>query len=244
VRFLSQAASHAPTGRHITLDFYQVPQALAVALEDTASLHRKVSRLITQAGMTLLGHSCHVFEVQGITCAWLLSESHLSLHTWPEHGYAGVCGDGLGGSVDIPSMGLELNELGWCGGQLLSRSGVLLVRRPEGAQPATHKCCDTSLAPLTPPHHTHTALDIFTCGTKARPELLAEGMKALMQPGLVVREEQKRGGLELADLTPEQRKAKVRMMGEGAHYSAGPEARLLALQLLASVPDRQPGDLG
>jgi S-adenosylmethionine/arginine decarboxylase-like enzyme len=46
--------------------------------------------LIQQAGMTYLGHSCHVFAgTDGVTCVFLLSESHISIHTWPEHNYAG-----------------------------------------------------------------------------------------------------------------------------------------------------------
>lgn len=39
------------------------------------------------------------FEPQGVTGVVVVTESHLSIHTWPEHGYAAVdfftCGDGL-----------------------------------------------------------------------------------------------------------------------------------------------------
>ena len=41
----------------------------------------------------------HPFEPQGITGVVVIEESHLSIHTWPEHGYAAVdfftCGAGL-----------------------------------------------------------------------------------------------------------------------------------------------------
>ena len=39
----------------------------------------------------------HRFEPQGVTGLALLAESHISIHTWPESGYAAVdvftCGD-------------------------------------------------------------------------------------------------------------------------------------------------------
>ena len=41
--------------------------------------------------------SPHRFEPQGVTGLALLAESHISIHTWPESGYAAVdvftCGD-------------------------------------------------------------------------------------------------------------------------------------------------------
>jgi S-adenosylmethionine/arginine decarboxylase-like enzyme len=87
-----------PVGRHILLEYYKIPQhafAETVTLsEGTRRLQRDIVVLIQQAGMTSLGQSCHVFPVASglpaaVTCLFLLSESHISLHTWPEHGYAG-----------------------------------------------------------------------------------------------------------------------------------------------------------
>lgn len=49
------------------------------------------------AGATLLEVRTHAFEPQGITGFALLAESHVSIHTWPEFGFAAVdaftCGD-------------------------------------------------------------------------------------------------------------------------------------------------------
>ena len=42
------------------------------------------------AKSTLLNVSSHKFEIQGVTAIALLAESHISIHTWPEHGMA-VC---------------------------------------------------------------------------------------------------------------------------------------------------------
>lgn len=49
------------------------------------------------AGATVLDYVWHQFDPHGVTCLVLLSESHLSIHTWPEKGSAAVdiftCGD-------------------------------------------------------------------------------------------------------------------------------------------------------
>ena len=49
------------------------------------------------AGATWLGEAHHRFEPCGVTAVGLLAESHISLHSWPEIGYAAVdvftCGD-------------------------------------------------------------------------------------------------------------------------------------------------------
>ncbi|WIA35563.1 hypothetical protein OEZ86_003988 [Tetradesmus obliquus] len=129
-------------GRHTLLEYYNIPEHLFAPLTDIDTLQRSLTVLIQQSAMTYLGHSCHVFAgTQGVTCVFLLSESHLSLHTWPEHHYA--------------------------------------------------------------------ALDIFTCGKAAHPEVMEQGLRELLQPGLVLRQQLARGGLELDKLSPEQRKAKV-----------------------------------
>ncbi len=49
------------------------------------------------ANATLLSISSKKFDPQGVTAVLLLSESHLSIHTWPEFGYAAIdaftCGE-------------------------------------------------------------------------------------------------------------------------------------------------------
>jgi len=54
-------------------------------------------RSAEKAGATWLRGSHHKFEPQGVTAVGLLSESHISMHTWPELGYAAcdvfTCGD-------------------------------------------------------------------------------------------------------------------------------------------------------
>ena len=40
--------------------------------------------------MTIVGDSFHQFEPQGVTGTVLLAESHLAIHTWPEHGFVTI----------------------------------------------------------------------------------------------------------------------------------------------------------
>jgi len=50
-----------------------------------------------EAGATVLGESFHKFQPVGVTGVVIISESHICIHTWPEHRYAAVdiftCGD-------------------------------------------------------------------------------------------------------------------------------------------------------
>jgi S-adenosylmethionine decarboxylase len=43
-----------------------------------------------KAGATVVGKIFHKFAPQGVTGVVLIAESHISIHTWPELGYAAV----------------------------------------------------------------------------------------------------------------------------------------------------------
>ena len=49
------------------------------------------------ANATIMESAFHRFEPQGVSGTVILAESHLSIHTWPEKGYAAMdfytCGD-------------------------------------------------------------------------------------------------------------------------------------------------------
>jgi len=42
--------------------------------------------LLKDSGFTVLNFMEHHFNIQGYTCMWLLAESHLAIHTFPEEG--------------------------------------------------------------------------------------------------------------------------------------------------------------
>ncbi len=55
-------------------------------LDDPAFIDRLMSEAIAAGNFTLLHHHVHRFSPQGVTGAAVLSESHIAVHSWPEHG--------------------------------------------------------------------------------------------------------------------------------------------------------------
>jgi len=72
---------------HCILDLYACDKE---KLNDKAYILKTIRKAIKQARATLLKLSYHKFEPQGVTAIALLAESHISIHTWPEKGYAAV----------------------------------------------------------------------------------------------------------------------------------------------------------
>ncbi len=77
----------APVGSHCILELYDCSATL---LNSAGFIQQSLREAAQQANATLLNEVLHQFEPQGITALALLSESHISIHTWPEVGYAAV----------------------------------------------------------------------------------------------------------------------------------------------------------
>lgn len=54
---------------------------------DPAFLKSTFNNLLADAKFKVLNFSEHFFPVQGYTAIWLLAESHLALHTFPNNGW-------------------------------------------------------------------------------------------------------------------------------------------------------------
>jgi len=74
-------------GHHWIVDLHGCPSQL---LDDQELIRRRLRETTERFGLTLLDIVSNKFEPQGVTAVGLLAESHLSIHTWPEHGYAAV----------------------------------------------------------------------------------------------------------------------------------------------------------
>lgn len=84
----------AAIGRHCVLELYGCSEAV---LNDHELIRNALREAAEAAGATFLGEVSHQFTPQGVTALALLAESHISIHTWPETGYAAAdvftCGD-------------------------------------------------------------------------------------------------------------------------------------------------------
>ena len=74
-------------GTHLIIDIWvDQPQVL----DDIAILETLLLDAANAGAFTVLGCDLHKFEPQGVTGVVLLTTSHMSIHTWPEHRYAAL----------------------------------------------------------------------------------------------------------------------------------------------------------
>ncbi|PWF42068.1 adenosylmethionine decarboxylase [Massilia glaciei] len=77
---------HLPAGSHLLADLYGVSADKLVCCE---AIDRLLRAGAAAAGARILHSHFHSFgEAQGVTGVLLLAESHISIHTWPEFGFA------------------------------------------------------------------------------------------------------------------------------------------------------------
>jgi S-adenosylmethionine decarboxylase len=73
-------------GTHLIADLFGCR-----GLDDQALIDAAMRAAVARIGATLIGLHLHGFgDGQGVTGVAMLAESHLSIHTWPEHGYAAI----------------------------------------------------------------------------------------------------------------------------------------------------------
>jgi S-adenosylmethionine decarboxylase proenzyme len=88
------AEPRRPNGLHQTIDFFGCDLEQTEQQEFWSRLLREA---LAETQLTILHERMHAFTPQGLTGIFLLSTSHFSFHTWPEHGYVACdlfsCGD-------------------------------------------------------------------------------------------------------------------------------------------------------
>ncbi len=89
------STAHRPAGIHLLADLAGIDAALLVDADAIDALLRTAA---VAAGARILHSHFHTFGPgMGVTGVLLLAESHISIHTWPEHGFAAadifMCGE-------------------------------------------------------------------------------------------------------------------------------------------------------
>ena len=84
--FDARVAPQSALGVHYIIEFFG-----AQNLMDTAPVQTVLREAAERAGAVVLDENIHDFgEGQGVTGVVVLAESHISIHTWPEHDYAAI----------------------------------------------------------------------------------------------------------------------------------------------------------
>ena len=112
-------------GSHLIIDLWE-----AEGLNDRERIETALIDAVNEAGATMLHIHLHTFEEGGgISGVAVLAESHISVHTWPEKGYAAfdvfMCGNAN------PSKAADLLQQAFCS----KRPVRSKIRRGEVASP-------------------------------------------------------------------------------------------------------------
>jgi S-adenosylmethionine decarboxylase len=119
-------------GRHIAIDTWGVDFDL---LNNADLLQHHMIEAAEACGATVLSVQAKQFEPQGATVLVLLSESHISIHTYPERGFAALdcytCGETVDPEVAIEFMVKALKPEKSYARKLIRGLGELEVVTPE-----------------------------------------------------------------------------------------------------------------
>ncbi|MFZ5433494.1 MAG: adenosylmethionine decarboxylase [Calditrichota bacterium] len=81
-------------GRQIVVEYYGCNPDI---LNDVAFIKRAMRDAALASGATIVQEAFHLFNPHGVSGVVVIAESHLTIHTWPEYGYAAVdlftCGE-------------------------------------------------------------------------------------------------------------------------------------------------------
>lgn len=81
----STASGEATLGKHIIAEFSECDPNV---LKNIETIRQALIQAADAAGATVLESSFYHFGNGGVSGVVIIAESHLSIHTWPEFGYA------------------------------------------------------------------------------------------------------------------------------------------------------------
>jgi S-adenosylmethionine decarboxylase len=98
-------------GKHLIAEFTNCDMTI---LNDLEQLEEFMKESIRRSGATIVKSSFHRYNPQGVSGVVVIAESHISIHTWPEYGYAAVdfftCGESVDPYIAYEYMKEKLNS--------------------------------------------------------------------------------------------------------------------------------------
>lgn len=85
-------------GSHLLVELYGCNEA---SLQEEVSVGAAMREAAVESEATVVAQSFHEFKPWGVSGAVIIQESHYTIHTWPEHGYAAVDLFYCGGTVKV-----------------------------------------------------------------------------------------------------------------------------------------------
>lgn len=81
-------------------------------LNDEKIIKDLLHEIVAIAKLTPLKYSSHKFSPQGLSATLILSESHIAIHTWPEHGkgYIVLTSCSIQDKMFIDAVSKSINE--------------------------------------------------------------------------------------------------------------------------------------
>ena len=97
-------------GSHLLVELYECN---SYKLNDLKKLQKVLEEAVCISGATALKSSFHQFAPQGVSGVIIIAESHFTIHTWPEYGYAALdiftCGQTIDSQKALDYIEKELD---------------------------------------------------------------------------------------------------------------------------------------
>ncbi|WP_334188174.1 adenosylmethionine decarboxylase [Noviherbaspirillum sp.] len=117
---------HQSSGIHLIADLHGIAPD---QLTDPAALENLLRRSAVAAGASIIYSHFHTFGTgQGVTGVVLLAESHISIHTWPECGFAAADIFMCGGAQPERALEMIVSAL------RPASSGIRTIERGDGGK--------------------------------------------------------------------------------------------------------------
>lgn len=85
-------------GRHLIVEVFEADPRL---LDDAHALEQLLLQAARAANATVIQSVFHHFSPYGVSGVVVIAESHLTIHTWPEYGYAAIDIFTCGSKMDV-----------------------------------------------------------------------------------------------------------------------------------------------